>query len=265
MSNIDRKTVRGFGQEWAALNQADLPEQEGRTRFEEYFSMFEFNEADEGFDLGCGSGRWAKYVAPRVRLLHCIDPAEEAIGVAQMNLRGLRNVDFHAGTIETAALADESQDFGYSVGVLHHIPDTEAAMRQAVAKLKPRGQFLVYIYYNLEDRPRWFRNIWRVTDIGRRAISRLPFPLKRLVSLAIAATVYWPVARLSRPGWPLHYYRDKSFYTMKTDALDRFGTRLERRFSKDQVRAMMQRSGLAEIRFSPDPPFWVAIGKRSAQ
>ena len=31
---------------------------------------------------------------------------------------------------------------------------------------------------------------------------------------------------------PLNDYRKKSFYFMKTDALDRFGTRLEKRFSK---------------------------------
>ena len=32
--------------------------------------------------------------------------------------------------------------------------------------------------------------------------------------------------------FPLSAYRDRSFYTMRTDALDRFGTRLERRFSR---------------------------------
>ena len=45
--------------------------------------------------------------------------------------------------------------------------------------------------------------------------------------------------------WPLSTYRDKSFYTMRTDALDRFGTRLERRFSRAEIETMMHAAGLA--------------------
>ena len=32
--------------------------------------------------MGCGSGRWAQFVAPRVKKLFCIDPSE-AINVAK--------------------------------------------------------------------------------------------------------------------------------------------------------------------------------------
>jgi hypothetical protein len=47
---------------------------------------------------------------------------------------------------------------------------------------------------------------------------------------------------------------------MKTDALDRFGTRLEHRFTKDEIREMMERCGLTRIRFSETRPYWVAVG-----
>ena len=47
---------------------------------------------------------------------------------------------------------------------------------------------------------------------------------------------------------------------MKTDALDRFGTKLEQRFTKTEVKQMMQDCGLTAIQFSEDPPYWVAIG-----
>ena len=95
----------------------------------------------------------------------------------------------------------------------------------------------------------------------RKGIARLPFGIRKPVTSLIAAAVYWPLARFGRPGWPLvEIYRDKSFYTMKTDALDRFGTRLEHRFTRDQIRAMMERSGLTNIRFSDTRPYWVAVG-----
>jgi hypothetical protein len=90
------------------------------------------------------------------------------------------------------------------------------------------------------------------------------------VSAFIAAVVYFPLARaawiLERLGFkvdsmPLSSYRNRSFYTMRTDSLDRFGTRLEQRFSAKQIREMMADSGLERISFS-DEVFWCAVGFR---
>ncbi|MCI5211749.1 MAG: SAM-dependent methyltransferase, partial [Candidatus Electrothrix sp. ATG2] len=61
---------------------------------------------------------------------------------------------------------------------------------------------------------------------------------------------------------PLSYYRQYSFYTMRTDARDRFGTPLEKRFTRQQIRAMMQDAGLTDIRFSDNAPYWRAVGRR---
>ena len=61
--------------------------------------------------------------------------------------------------------------------------------------------------------------------------------------------------------WPLSTYRDKSFYVMRNDALDRFGTRLEQRFTREQIRSMMSRAGLKDILFSEEV-FWCALGYR---
>ena len=44
------------------------------------------------------------------------------------------------------------------------------------------------------------------------------------------------------------------------DALDRFGTRLEHRFSRSELQAMMERCGLIDIRFREEMPHWVACG-----
>ena len=59
---------------------------------------------------------------------------------------------------------------------------------------------------------------------------------------------------------PLSTYRDKSYYFMRTDSLDRFGTRLEKRFTKVEIEAMMKAAGLGDVSFSERAPHWVAIG-----
>ena len=271
--NVDPRTVRGFGREWAAFDQSALSAAELERLSDAYFSIFSFDNLGEGFDLGCGSGRWAKLVAPRVAHLHCIDPSAEALAVARRNLAGQDNVSFHLASSQAIPLPDNSQDFGYSLGVLHHIPDTEAAMRDCVRKLKPGAQFLVYLYYRFDNRPAWFRAIWSASDLVRRGVSKLPFKPRKAVTGVLAATVYFPLARFARllelagfpaKNVPLYGYRNMTFYSMRTDALDRFGTALEHRFTRSEIAAMMTRCGLDEIRFQDDVPYWVAVGRKRA-
>jgi SAM-dependent methyltransferase len=275
--NVDPKTIAGFGREWEQFDQSKLVGEEYDDVFAGYFGIFPFEDLPplaEGFDLGCGSGRWAAGVAPLVGKLHLIDPAEQALDVARKRLEGFGNVSFHLAPADAIPLPDGSQDFGYSLGVLHHIPDTARALADAVRKLKPGAPFLLYIYYKLENRPAWFRFLWRGSDAVRRIVSRLPFPVARGVTSVIAAIVYWPLARLALvaekrgrdpSAIPLGAYHDRSFYTMRTDALDRFGTRLEQRFTRGQIEQMMRDAGLKQIRFSDQPPYWVACGIREQE
>jgi SAM-dependent methyltransferase len=273
-SNIDPSTVAGFGAEWSSFDQLELTGEEYRRLFDRYFGIFPFSQLPhdaEGFDLGCGSGRWAAGVADRVGLLHCIDPSVDALAVAERRLGDRPNVRFHLAAADSIPLEDGSQDFGYSLGVLHHIPDTGRALADCVRKLKPGGWFLLYLYYNLDNRPAWYRALWSMSDLGRRAISRLPFPVRKTVTTLVAAGIYWPLARLSyvaeRTGaevsnLPLSAYRESSFYSMRTDALDRFGTRLEQRFSRTEIERMMTVAGLVDVRFSETEPYWVACARR---
>lgn len=272
-ANVDPAVVKSFGEEWQRFDQRGLPEEERASIFHAYFAVFPWERLPEspvGFDAGCGSGRWAMLVAPRVGHLHCVDPSA-ALDVAARSLAGFGNCSFHRTTVDDLPFADGSMDFGYSLGVLHHVPDTGRALASCVAKLKKGAPFLVYLYYALDNQPIWFRAIWRTTDLVRVILSRLPAPLKFFSTQVIAAVVYWPLARtarlLEKCGLPVHSvplsaYRNLSFYSMRTDALDRFGTSLERRFTRVEVQAMMERAGLENIRISDGPPYWCAVGER---
>ncbi len=269
--NLDIKVVAGFGDEWSRFDQSALTADELGRMFDNYFSIFPWDRLPAnavGFDLGCGSGRWAKLVAPRVGKLYLFDPSEDALNVALRNLAGADNVEFARAGADNIPLDDASCDFGYSLGVLHHIPDTEAGMRACVAKLKPGAPFLVYLYYNFDNRPAWFRLIWRMSNALRGLVCRMPHGVRYAISQVLALVLYWPLARtallLEKMGasvesFPLAQYRHNSFYVMRNDALDRFGTRLEQRFSRAEIEAMMRRCGIGEIKFSTTS-FWTAVG-----
>ena len=59
--------------------------------------------------MGCGSGRWAMLVAPKIAKLNCIEPSSEALKVAHHNLSHLSNVNFECGVSEESLPAN-SQD-----------------------------------------------------------------------------------------------------------------------------------------------------------
>ena len=269
--NLDINTVKSFGDEWSRFDQSALSEAEAGRIFNEYFAVFPWDKLPKnatGFDMGCGSGRWARLMAPRVGHLHCIDPSS-ALEVAKTTLSTAANVSFHRASVDDCPLPPKSQDFGYSLGVLHHVPDTAAALRACVAMLKPGAPFQLYLYYAFDNRSLAFKLIWRCSDLLRRAVCRLPATLKHLMTDTLAVLVYYPLARFSllaeRMGLavasiPLSYYRNHSFYTMRTDSRDRFGTPLEHRFTRKEIAEMMDAAGLGNVRFSERAPYWCAAG-----
>jgi SAM-dependent methyltransferase len=275
MDNIDRATVASFGDEWERYDQSTLDEADLHKAFEGYFAVFPWDRLPagaEGFDMGCGTGRWAKLVAPRVGRLHCIDPSAQALAVARRNLGDVPNADFENAPTSTTTLPKDSQDFGYALGVLHHIPDTAAALADCVRLLKPGAPFLVYLYYRFDNRPAWFRLVWRASELLRASVSRMPASLKPAATDLMAAVIYWPLARgarlaeklgLSVSHFPLSFYRDKTFYSMRTDSRDRFGTPLEQRFSRVEIGRMMETAGLENVVFSEQEPYWCAVGVRA--
>ncbi len=269
--NLDVDTVNSFSDEWSRFDQSEMSAVEAARIFDEYFSVFPWDKLPDnatGFDMGCGSGRWAKLVAPRVGHLHCIDPSS-ALELAKTMLSTAANTSFHRASVDDHPLPPNSQDFGYSLGVLHHVPDTAAAIRECVLMLRPNAPFLVYLYYAFDNRSLMFRLIWSCSDLMRRLVCKLPARPKQLVTDALAVLVYYPLARFSLlaehlgfrvSAIPLSYYRNHSFYTMRTDALDRFGTPLEQRFSRKEITAMMEEAGLRDICFSDRAPYWCAVG-----
>jgi SAM-dependent methyltransferase len=272
--NKDEKTVEGFGDEWERFDQSDLSADEHQQLFNRYFSIFPWDDLPKnasGFDMGCGSGRWAKILAPKVGTLHCIDPSS-ALEVAKRKLVGDSNCVFHAKGVGDDILATGSQDFGVSLGVLHHVPDTKKGIEACTKMLRPGAPFLLYLYYAFDNRPVWFQALWKTSDFLRVIISLLPHRLRYLVTQLIATCVYWPLARLASvfekvgasesfiDNFPLSSYRKLSFYTMRTDALDRFGTRLEQRFTRLEIQTMMEQAGLERIVFSDESVYWVALG-----
>lgn len=273
-TNIDEQVVHDFGEEWLRFNEFsdDLLEESVK----EYFDVLNeqaLNKNCYAIDIGCGTGRWTKYLSHRSGFIEAVDPSNSIFAAAAL-LKRIRNVRLTQASIETLPFEDETFDFGMSIGVLHHVPDTRKALADCVRKIKKGGFFYLYIYYNLENKGPVFKLIFSFASALRLGISRMPTAVKKMVSDAIAILIYMPLIYLARmlnalglnriaKLLPLNSYVNKNFYIVRNDALDRFGTRLEHRFSKAEVEEMMAAAGLTDIVISDGVPYYHAIGRRS--
>jgi len=273
--NIDETTVRSFGEEWKAFHKFDDAE---LSRIgDQYFDIVKPEMCGDdkiAADFGCGTGRWTKYFAPRVGAIAAIDPSD-AIFTAAAVLENVSNAHLYKASIDNLPFPDDYFDFGFSLGVLHHIPDTQMAMNACTRKIKPGGFFLVYLYYNFDNRGPLFKFVYWLSNLIRLIVSKMPGPIKRFFCNILAVLLYMPFVGLCRllrmigvpekvrQKIPLQIYEKASFYIIRNDALDRFGTPLEQRFTKKQITTMMTNAGLTEISFSDNAPFWHAVAKKS--
>lgn len=272
--NIDKEVVKSFGEEWEKFKEFKDTELERTAAM--YFDILtdkHLNKDTYAMDMGCGTGRWTKMIADRVKFVEAVDPSS-AIFVADHLLKEKANVRLTQASADTLPFGDEVFDFVMSIGVLHHIPDTAKAMQDCVRKIKHGGYFYTYLYYSLDNRGSLFKFLFVCSDLVRKVVSRLPSGVKKFVCDLLAILLYLPFILLGRvfksiglrkaaSQLPLSIYQDQPFYIVRNDALDRFGTKLEQRFSKNEIETMMKAAGLTDIIVSPGKPYWHAVGTKA--
>jgi SAM-dependent methyltransferase len=271
-NNIDPITVESFGEEWEKF--ANFSEEEINYNGDLYFDVVDkmWLKDKNVLDVGCGTGRWMYYVSKYCENIDGVDPSKAVYSAAKL-LEKKNNVRISISDVDNLPFEDGSFDLVYSLGVLHHIPDTLQAMKSCVQKVKPGGYFLVYLYYNLDNRGIVFKSLFFLSNILRSIVSKLPSTAKKIAADFLAIGLYLPFILLSKffsflgfkkiaTKIPLSYYAKQSWNIVRNDSLDRFGTPLEQRFTKAEVEIMMKNCGLTDIKFSNLEPYWHAIGKK---
>jgi len=104
--------------------------------------------------------------------------------------------------------SDETFDFIYSIGVLHHTPDTRAAFLRLVPLLKPGGTIAIWVYGKrlrllvggeiLRAATRWLPRKWLLHA------SKIAIPLyhiHRLPVVGTATSILLPTSKDPDPEW----------------------------------------------------------------
>lgn len=204
---LHRLTSRAFGYEWNAYRvtprEEDLmtffwltgadPELHNQLSVDDVFSFYP-TEADlekiDGshlagktvVDVGCGMGKYLAIVSDYAETVIGLD-LSDALVRARAVVKDRRNVHLVQGNILAPPLKLGFADLAYSLGVLHHTPDTHSAFRSSASLVKPGGQLAVWLYPKEKDPGAYADRIhWIQDDVIRPITCRLPPRMLRIVS-----------------------------------------------------------------------------------
>jgi SAM-dependent methyltransferase len=237
-----------FGREWNwfAKTQLDRPD-EGRTESRETFAKKTgFTPADlEGktvLDVGCGMGRFAEVAASHGARVVGVD-LSVAVDAASRNLAGFEDAVVIQADVFDLPFRPESFDLIYSIGVLHHTPDTRRAFLSLPRLLRPGGRIAIWVYSN--ERPVRYVS----SDLLRHLTTRLDH--ERLLKLCRGAA---PLGRLYRtrfgryltPLLPVSQHPDPEWRVL--DTFDWYAPKYQWKHDWPEVEGWFAEEGLEDVR-----------------
>jgi SAM-dependent methyltransferase len=200
-----------FSFEWNRHRKTQLDHAAGQESEETFRTKTGLTPADVAgrlvLDVGCGMGRFADVVSRWGGRVVGVD-LSQAVEAAQANLGERENVRFLQADLFHLPFRPETFDIVYSLGVLHHTPNCENALRQLVSFLRPGGRLCAWVYETMGPWERFSRLYRKVTvRMPTRllhALCHLAIPWYYICRLPLIGELLWvifPISRHPNPEW----------------------------------------------------------------
>lgn len=198
-------------------------------------------------DAGVGSGRFAEVVAAQGGEVVGFD-LTDAVDAAFDNLGRDPRVHLVQADVFQMPFRPASFDLAYSVGVLHHTPDTRAAFEALSTAVKPGGGLAVYLYHR-------YGPGHHGSDFWRRLTTRLPRRL--MLALSTAAIPLYYLYRLPVVGpmlqlaAPISLHADWRWRWL--DTFDWYTPRYQWKFLYPEIHRWFLECGFEDVRLFDGP------------
>jgi SAM-dependent methyltransferase len=250
--------VGNFGFEWTRHAQTQLDREQSRTTEKQFQENTRIDpEILRGklvLDAGCGMGRYAEVASRYGARVIGID-LSQAVESARRNLADRPNVQILQANIFKLPFPEETFDFIYSIGVLHHTPNCEAAFRKLAKLLKPGGKIVIWLYNGYNRLP------YFMSDIYRKITARLPNRLLHsmcqvsvplyYVDVALRRVYLGPVAAALRIALPVSHHPDKAWRVL--DTFDWYSPRYQSKHTYEEVFRWFESEGLIKTTVMTTP------------
>ena len=259
--SIEKDIQYTFGEEWKKFNEI-MPQH--HNEFKLYFDLIDLPtlESKRICDLGCGIGRWSYFLKDIAKEIVLID-FSESIFEARKNLSESDNMIFIMADVLDLPFQDNTFDFIFCLGVLHHIPLPALQSVRKLSRLAPT--FLVYLYYALDNRGILYKLIFFFVDLIRKLTCKITSPTARsILTEVLMWSLYIPTIFIGKILFMLgvsaskvpfnSVYGHMNLGRIRQDVYDRFFTSIEQRVSKKEIHKLADT--FSEIIVSDDLPYW---------
>jgi SAM-dependent methyltransferase len=198
-------------------------------------------------DAGVGAGRFAECAANAGGVVFGVD-LTSAVDAAYENVGRRENVHLAQADIFALPFRPGTFDRAYSIGVLHHTPDTELAFARVATAVREGGQMAVYLYAR-------YGPTARASDAIRRVTTRLPTRL--LLGLTTLAIPLYYVYRVPGVGLvlrlalPISY--DRHWRWRWLDTFDWYSPRYQWKFLYPEVFRWFRANGFHDVELFDGP------------
>jgi len=171
IQSIDYKTGNVYFQLWQNFTKNEYY-QETKELLKHRLSRnnLKISNFQNGLDAGCGGGRYTLALRSiGIKRMKGVDISPDSITLAsKMNGFQESEVSFKQASVLDLPFDDESFDFVFSNGVLHHTINTTKGLSELYRVLQPGGEGWLYLYGGKESL------FWDIVDFCRKILSQVP-------------------------------------------------------------------------------------------
>jgi len=244
-------TARSFAYEWEKIYKENDYEQNNFLHFISPFVKQRDLKNKEVIDIGCGSGRFTKQAALLGAKVAFGTDLGESVGVAFKLTKDLENICIVQADIYHMPFKNRF-DLGYSIGVLHHLPQPEDGFRQLRSIIKPKGRLLIWVYSRRNNaRALYFYEPLRsvLKNIPKPVLFRLCYVPALVVHGFNGLTHLFNLlgAKNIAKKIPFYYYANFPFNMKLNDAFDVLATPKSNYYYKEDIEAWYARAILKNV------------------